>query len=239
MDITSDDFCGVSQEVDITGELDLEPTACNGYMEGTVTVSNTAGAPINYTRILQVRTEPTLVNSEFMTVYDYNNGVTPLVVLDYESTSDASSPHEVKFKFLWDGAALRCDVQAHLEVMIEVQFEATRPLLMSVTTAGANMLADTEMKEENMRMVATSGYIPAAAENTDTDSNSGVDSSNTPVASTPSNFFADNSTLTIVVGALLVLLTVAVVVVTTVVVRRRRVLKAATSATALPPSIRV
>jgi len=169
MDITSDDFCGISQTVDISGDLELAATECNGYMEGTITVANNEGARINQTRILQVRAEPTLVNSEFMTIYDYNDDQSPLVYLSYESTFNASQPDEVKFKFLWEGKSLRCDVNAHLEVMVAVEFEATSPLLMSVTA-----LADSDMKEETMRMVSSSNYI--AASSTDgTDGTDGTD----------------------------------------------------------------
>jgi len=80
-------------------------------------------------------------------------------------------------------------VNAHLEVMVMVEFEATQPLLLSMKTDGVRMF---EMEEEMMRMVAASGFIPAQVSNgTDntngTDTTDGTISAATPTASTPTS----------------------------------------------------
>jgi hypothetical protein len=197
MDITSDDYCGVSQEIEIHGNIQLKETKCNGYMEGTVSVENSEGARVNRTRILKLRTEPKLDDSKFMTVYDYNGGSNAIEHLEYHATEMKSN--EIKFRFKWSGAHLRCDVRAHLEVMVQVEFEASRPLLLSMSTAGSEMLDDSDMIDETMRMIATSGYIAAddgTTDGPDGDGGANPDGESAAVAWTPS------VTMAVVVGLL-------------------------------------
>jgi len=132
MDVISDDYCGVSQEVDIVGSLSLQATACNGYMQGTVTVSNPDGGAINYTEIVELHVSPTLLNSQFLTVYDDANSIQ---ILDYSAS--LTLPNQVDFEFLWEGAELRCDVVASVDAVVLVEFEATRPLLLAIGDAAA------------------------------------------------------------------------------------------------------
>ena len=104
-------------------------------MKASVHVRSDSGAAINATRILKVRAEPTLENAEFLTIFDASSG-SSAALLDY-TQSPAADGGGVGFQFLWQGKHLRCDVFAHLEVMVVVEFEATRPLLLSVGSNGA------------------------------------------------------------------------------------------------------
>jgi hypothetical protein len=202
MDIRSDDFCGVTQEVEVQGYLDIEETQCNKKMKGSIRVENSEGAAINQTRIMKVRAEPTLEGSNFMTIYDESYDVS---VLDFTWHSPQSNV--VDFEFKWHGAHLRCDVNAHLEVMVMVEFDATRPLLLSVGPSGARMLEDGDMKEETMRMLEATGFIASdPSEPTDSTSppsagNGNGNGSSPAAASSP-------STLSVLVASLVAALLV-------------------------------
>lgn len=155
MDITSDDYCGITQEVDIVGSLSLGATDCNGFMHGTIEVSNPEGGAINHTQITQVEVSPTLLDSQIFTVFD---GSTAL--LNY--TSHPTYPHTVDFYFQWLGNELRCDVIASVDVMVLVEFEATRSLqILSLSSGSAEkgekstVLQQTDYIDEySMRMLS-------------------------------------------------------------------------------------
>lgn len=161
MDVTSDDYCGITQEVDIVGSLVLEATDCNGYLRGTVQVSNPDGGAINHTEIMKVDVSPTLLDSQFLTVYD-----NPNAILNY--TAVLTQPDQVDFQFIWRGSELRCDVIASVDVMVAVEFEATRSLQILSLTANAgtelqaktpnthkrNVLQQQVVDEYDMRMLS-------------------------------------------------------------------------------------
>lgn len=144
MDITSDDFCGIVQEIDIVGSLSLSATQCNGLMHGTVEVSNPQGGAINHTQITQVEVSPTLLNSQILTVFDGYN-----TLLNYSST--LTNPDTVDFYFQWLGSELRCDVIASVDVMVLVEFEATRSLQLLTLSAAR----DTTDKKRKVLQQAT------------------------------------------------------------------------------------
>lgn len=130
MDVTSDDYCGITQEVDIVGSLVLEATDCNGYLKGTVQVSNPDGGAINHTEIMKLDVSPTLLDSQILTVYD-----NPSSILNYSAV--LTQPDQVDFQFIWRGSELRCDVIASIDVVVAVEFEATRSLQILSLTANA------------------------------------------------------------------------------------------------------
>jgi len=219
MDITSDDFCGVTQEVEIEGFLTIEETQCNGLLKGSIIVENSEDAAINYTRILKLRAEPTLVDSQFLTIYDESDNT---ALFGFVTSSPETNV--VDFEFVWEGSELRCDVTAHLEVMVMVQFEATRPLLMSIGANGAKMLSDDDMKEETMRMLETTGFIATDSSSNPTDGGNTSEEGNTPPVAAEA---ASSSTTTIVVAALAGVLALSIVAVSVAVWKKRAAMKAA------------
>jgi hypothetical protein len=146
MDVTSDDFCGVSQEVELEGSLHLHETECNKYMKGTVTASSPQGAAIQSTEIVELIVAPTLYGSTYLTVHDAANGIS---ILNYQAT--LTQPNQVDFQFEWRGSELRCDVVADVDALVRVEFEATAPTLLEASFSrrpGRMALLD----DEDMRM---------------------------------------------------------------------------------------
>jgi len=121
MTITSDDFCGHSQVVEVTGTLNVLATECNEYMFGSVFA--TAQGDLNMTNIERLRASPALLGAGFYTVYDEDLSI---LNLDYSATP--ASPNQVDFSFLWRGDIMRCDVLASIEVRVGVEYQATRNL---------------------------------------------------------------------------------------------------------------
>lgn len=130
-DITSDSFCGVFQEISLSGILELDPvTSCNGRLFGFVHVTNDHGAQLNKTEIVQVIAHPPLENPyifgdpRFVEVYA--EGLPPAFPLDFQIEDEL--PDEVIFSFLWLGSQLRCDVEASVHIVVRVEYQATRDL---------------------------------------------------------------------------------------------------------------
>lgn len=160
MNMTSDNFCGHSQQVSIMGALGLSATTCNGAMQGVVSVVNPDGGAINNTEIVELRVSPTLsnpTNDSFLTVHDFMTDV-----LNYSATM--TQPDQVDFSFTWEGGQLRCDVVATVEVVVQVEFQATRPLLLSVGSAKGAELQQTDTADNAVRMSSYSRVSAAIDE---------------------------------------------------------------------------
>jgi len=160
-DITSDDYCGVSQKVELQGSLSLKPTQCNQYMKGSIVTSSPQGAAIQSVEILQLVTSPTLEGQNFLTIFD--------AASDIEILSFATSrplPNQVDFQFEWRGKQLRCDVTAQVDAMVRVEFEATAPLLLSASSNSQSSSHMALLEDEDMRMSERVRIVadPAAAE---------------------------------------------------------------------------
>lgn len=196
MDVVSDDYCGVSQEVDIVGSLSLQATACNGYMQGTVTVANPDGGAINYTEIVELHVSPTLLNSQFLAVYDEGNSIQ---ILDYSAS--LTQPNQVDFEFLWAGAELRCDVVASVDAVVLVEFEATRPLLLAIgdNAAEAQPRHQRLFDDQSVRMV---GAASVGADNSrpTTGTNGDIDAANTSTAATSTSAFSSPLVVGLIAG---------------------------------------
>lgn len=233
LQVASDSFCLVTQEVTVQGTLDLAPTECNDYLQGSVTVSNVDGAQFNRTEIIEVLAHPPLANPyilvdepRYVTVFE--EGVSPTVDLDYNANE--VSGNQATFEFLWRGSELRCDVEATVHVVVRVTYQATRDLsllelagfdkknlkagelftkttLMKITDADANGATD-----QTVRM--TSGVAIGADANT-VGSNGGEGNNGTPTGG------MDVTTLIIIAASVLVVVIIAVVI--TVVIAKRRI----------------
>jgi hypothetical protein len=198
MDVTSDDYCGVTQEVDIYGSLSLQATQCNGLMQGTVTVSSPDGAAINSTEIVALLVSPTLVGpGNFLTVYDADNSIE---ILNYAAT--LTQPNQVDFSFEWRGAELRCDVVASVDAVVLVEFDATRPLLLEAGSTAKRSHGQNLLDDQSLRLGAK-GLIGADRSTT------GGNDRTLPV--TPANSLSMSSPIAIALVSVLSALIVAVV----------------------------
>merc|ERR1712137_878996 len=131
-DITSDDYCGVSQQVELQGSLNLKPTTCNEYMKGSIVTSSPQGAKISRVEILELIAAPTLEGSDFLTIFDADNNDNGILSF----TTSHPVGNQVDFQFEWRGKQLRCDVVAQIDATVRVEFEATEPLLLSASSSG-------------------------------------------------------------------------------------------------------
>lgn len=147
LDVTSDDFCGVTQKVDVKGSLSLYPTKCNKYMRGQIVVSSKQGAAINNTRITELFVSPTLINPGFITIFDESDGTSLLGF-----NTNLVNGHTLEFSFQWLGDWLRCDVIAHVGAKVLVEFRATRPLLLDVTFDRENGVVLQESQGTSLQM---------------------------------------------------------------------------------------
>jgi len=170
-DITSDDYCGVSQQVELQGSLNLKPTQCNEYMKGSIVTSSPQGAAIKSVDILQLITTPTLEGQEFLTIFDAD--------ADIEILNFATSrpyPNQIDFQFEWRGKQLRCDVIAQVDAMVRVEFEATAPLLLSASSnsrSSHTALLDNEDMRMSERISIAADPTAAVGAETPITSNSG------------------------------------------------------------------
>jgi len=182
MDITSEDYCGVTQRVGAIGHLSVQSTECNALMYGRVTVAASSngggsdgGGAIKRSEIVLLRAGPSLSNSSstFSTVHDSDDAIS---ILNYSSS--LTQPDQIDFSFEWSGDQLRCDVEAHLEVFVRVEFEATsQQLLLSVansapaTPTRVKLLAD----EQAMHMAASAHVAAALPSQVATGGSNGAD----------------------------------------------------------------
>jgi hypothetical protein len=230
MDVTSDDYCGVTQEVDIYGSLSLYRTECNGYMSGTVTVSNPYGGAINHTEIVELHVSPTLYSYDFLTVYDAANSIE---ILYYEAS--LTYPNQVDFHFLWKGSELRCDVVASVDAVVRVEFEATRTSYLLEASSRPHKQALLDDQDVRITSSASIGAAP-------------IDSANPPAGNSPPTAAGNSGSSTSAIAAMksplgvgliagLSALLVALGVVGVVLCRRSRANKSATAPPTAPESI--
>jgi len=134
-DITSDDYCGISQQVDIEGSMSLAPTKCNDYMRGWINVRSPQGARLKKVRITELSVSPTLINPGFITIYNEHESKSSLGF-----TQAQNGGNQVEFSFEWRGAWLRCDVVAQADAKVLVEFEATHLLEAGVGQVGQGII---------------------------------------------------------------------------------------------------
>lgn len=138
---SSDSFCGVTQSIDVHGEVAIHtnPTECNGKFSASVFCSpgedvSRQGSTFDLESVtlLQVRAGPRLQNlpgdampsgSSAVLVYDD----IPVAPFEFEVTANDS--RSVTFEFVWNSAYLLCQTsQALIEIVVEVVYLATREL---------------------------------------------------------------------------------------------------------------
>lgn len=220
MDITSDDYCGVSQQVELEGALNLQPTECNEYMKGSIIASSPQGAKIQKIEILDLSAAPTLEGQEFLTIFDGDNAI-----LSFQTSSPANEPNRLDFQFEWLGKQLRCDVTAQVDATVRVEFEATAPLLMSIGSSSRShktLLNDQDMRmSESVRILANTKRVspsspeeaaPSAGNGGDNGAE-GSDSSSSPTSSSssPTLIFGFSPMIVAIAGGLALVVLVALV----------------------------
>lgn len=135
-DITSNDSCGILQQVGLKRFFALKPTQCNHFNKDSILTWSPKDTDASCVEIIELIVAPTLESQEFLSIFDadnYDNGIIGF---------SASLPvnNQLDFRFECRGKQLRYDFNAQVDATVHVEFEATEPLSSSLHRRAADLV---------------------------------------------------------------------------------------------------